>query len=122
VIKSCPSRRTFVACPKVLLVLVCVLAFGLSVSGSPLPQGASQGPHIYIDDGRSLLSNYVGPKDMVQALTSAGRPLSLASADFNEDSVTDLAVGYADLPHPARQRICPRSGGWGPTESECSRS
>ena len=32
---------------------------------------------------------------MVQALTSAGRPLSLAAADFNEDSVNDLAVGYA---------------------------
>ena len=90
-IKSCPSRRTFVACPKVLLVLVCVLAIGLSVSGSPLPQGASQGPHIYIDDGRSLLSNYVGPKDVVQALTSAGRPLSLAAADFNEDTVTAAA-------------------------------
>src|SRR5688572_12297666 len=45
--------------------------------------------------GRGLITAYVGEERLVDALlTNQAKPLSLASADFDEDGVTDLVAGY----------------------------
>ncbi|MEW6209571.1 MAG: VCBS repeat-containing protein [Acidobacteriota bacterium] len=52
-------------------------------------------PWISLSDGRELITSYVGPFDAVQAIEqNEARPLSLASADFDEDGVPDLICGY----------------------------
>src|SRR5205085_5332380 len=53
-------------------------------------------PPINLNDGRDLLTSYVGPEELRMALEqNLAEPLSLASADFDEDGVPDLVSGYA---------------------------
>ena len=53
-------------------------------------------PTINLSDGHDLLTSYVGPDELRQALErNLAEPLSLASADFDEDGVPDLISGYA---------------------------
>ena len=53
-------------------------------------------PAINLSDGRDLLTSYVGPDELRQALEeNQAEPLSLAAADFDEDGVPDLVSGYA---------------------------
>ena len=49
-----------------------------------------------LNDGRELRASYVGPEDLIDALEQNGaQPLSLTSADFDEDGVPDLISGYS---------------------------
>src|SRR5262249_20514791 len=60
-------------------------------------QAAGRGnPYLNLSDGHELFTNYVGDPQLVEALESnQAKPLSLASADFDEDGVPDLVSGYA---------------------------
>ena len=50
---------------------------------------------INLGDGRQLMINYSGPAGSKNALTKGrARPLGLASADYDEDGVADLVIGY----------------------------
>ncbi len=52
-------------------------------------------PYISLSDGHDLLTAYVGDERLVEALEqNQVQPLSLASADFDEDGVPDLIAGY----------------------------
>jgi VCBS repeat protein/all-beta uncharacterized protein/S-layer family protein len=52
--------------------------------------------HINLSDGRDVITGYSGPDELVQLMEeSKARPLALASADFDEDGITDLIGGYA---------------------------
>jgi hypothetical protein len=54
-------------------------------------------PIINLSDGHDLITPYVGEERLQQALErNEARPLSLASADFDEDGVPDLVSGYAE--------------------------
>jgi uncharacterized repeat protein (TIGR01451 family) len=53
-------------------------------------------PHISLADGHELVTAYVGPENLVSELErNQARPLSLATADFDEDGVPDLVSAYA---------------------------
>jgi CSLREA domain-containing protein len=53
-------------------------------------------PTINLSDGHDVVAAYEGPQELQQALQeNLAEPLSLASADFNEDGVPDLVSGYA---------------------------
>jgi hypothetical protein len=60
-------------------------------------QAAGRGnPWINLSDGRELITTYSGPDELQQALVqNQAQPLSLASADYDEDGVPDLICGYA---------------------------
>src|SRR5688572_4576093 len=52
-------------------------------------------PTINLSDGHRLLTSYIGPEKLCLALEqNQAEPLSLASADFDEDGVPDLVSGY----------------------------
>jgi photosystem II stability/assembly factor-like uncharacterized protein len=52
-------------------------------------------PWISLSDGRELMTSYIGPEDAMEAIEqNQAQPLSLASADFDEDGVADLVCGY----------------------------
>ena len=49
-----------------------------------------------LNDGKELSASYIGPEDLIGALEqNRAQPLSLASADFDEDGVPDLVSGYS---------------------------
>ena len=51
---------------------------------------------INLNDGHDLLTSYVGSGELRSALEqNLAQPLSLASADFDEDGVPDLVSGYS---------------------------
>ena len=53
-------------------------------------------PTISLGDGHELLTAFAGPGELVAALQKhQAEPLSLASADFDEDGVPDLVSGYS---------------------------
>ncbi len=53
-------------------------------------------PRINLSDGREVLTDYEGPAELVQLLKqNQAQPLAMASADFDEDGVPDLVIGYA---------------------------
>src|SRR2546422_1685972 len=53
-------------------------------------------PTINLSDGHDVLTSYVGPEELRIALEqNQAEPLSLASADFDEDGVPDLVSGYS---------------------------
>jgi VCBS repeat protein len=53
-------------------------------------------PWINLSDGHALITPYSGPAELTQILErNEARPLSLCSADFDEDGVPDLISGYA---------------------------
>lgn len=53
-------------------------------------------PFINLSDGRELITPYSGPPELTTILQrNEARPLSLCSADFDEDGVPDLISGYA---------------------------
>src|SRR3989475_7367376 len=67
----------------------------LSETVSIHPAGRGN-PTINLSDGHDLLTSYVGPDELRQALEeNQAEPISLASADFDEDGVPDLISGYA---------------------------
>jgi len=74
-----------------------ILACGLSAQG-PDPKtlaatvrAAGRGaPYLFLRDGQKVVTRYAGSFPYGQA-----RPLTLASADFDEDGMPDLASGYA---------------------------
>ncbi|MEK6303925.1 MAG: hypothetical protein AABO41_24740 [Acidobacteriota bacterium] len=52
-------------------------------------------PTINLSDGRDVLTSYSGPAALIRVLEqNLAQPLSLASADFDEDGVPDLICGY----------------------------
>jgi len=52
-------------------------------------------PMINMSDGHDVLTSYVGPEELRVALErNQAQPLSLATADFDEDGVPDLVSGY----------------------------
>jgi VCBS repeat protein/all-beta uncharacterized protein/S-layer family protein/BACON domain-containing protein len=52
-------------------------------------------PLVNLSDGRAIITSFSGDQSLKQALeTDSARPLSLASADFDEDGVADLVSGY----------------------------
>ena len=52
-------------------------------------------PIINLSDGHDVVTAYEGPEELRQALRQdQAEPLSLASADFDEDGVPDLVSGY----------------------------
>jgi hypothetical protein len=68
-----------------------VLSESVSVRASGLGN-----PLINLSDGRGVLTSYEGPEELTRPLEqNSARPLSLASADFDEDGVPDLISGYA---------------------------
>src|SRR5438128_2703936 len=53
-------------------------------------------PSISLSDGHDLLTSYIGPNELRQALEqNLAKPRSLATADFDEDGVPDLVSGYS---------------------------
>jgi hypothetical protein len=55
-------------------------------------------PRVNLSDGRDVPTRYAGAPELQQGLVqSLARPLALGSADFDEDGVPDLIVGYAGL-------------------------
>ena len=60
-------------------------------------QAAGRGnPTIHLSNGHDVLTSYVGPEVLRAALEqNEAEPLSLASADFDEDGVPDLVSGYS---------------------------
>jgi hypothetical protein len=53
-------------------------------------------PWINLSDGHELITPYSGPVELIEILErNEARPLSLCSADFDEDGVPDLISGYA---------------------------
>jgi hypothetical protein len=53
-------------------------------------------PWINLSDGHELIMPYSGPSELTRVLErNEARPLSLCSADFDEDGVPDLISGYA---------------------------
>ncbi len=53
-------------------------------------------PWINMTDGHELVTTYKGSNELVGVLArDQARPLSLASGDFDEDGMPDLATGYA---------------------------
>jgi uncharacterized repeat protein (TIGR01451 family) len=67
------------------------------LGASTSAQGAGRGnPWISLSDGLTLPAQYQGSSRLVQQLNDNQiRPLSVASADFDEDGVADLVTGYA---------------------------
>ncbi|HXF41895.1 MAG TPA: hypothetical protein VN687_19420 [Blastocatellia bacterium] len=67
------------------------------VSGEVTVHAAGRGnPWINLSDGHELLTPYRGPAELTTLLErNEARPLSLCSADFDEDGVPDLISGYA---------------------------
>ncbi|MEK6303926.1 MAG: FG-GAP-like repeat-containing protein [Acidobacteriota bacterium] len=52
-------------------------------------------PSINLSDGRDVLTSYSGPAALIRVMEQdLAQPLSLASADFDEDGVPDLICGY----------------------------
>ena len=76
------------------------LACAIGSLASPLPadpqpaatiRAAGRGaPYLFLRDGQKIVTNYVGGAPPGQS-----RPLTLASADFDEDGMPDLVSGYA---------------------------
>ena len=57
--------------------------------------GDRGGPHIRLQKALSLATSYAGDDEAAQLLKSSeARPLTLASADFDEDGIPDLIGGY----------------------------
>src|SRR5205823_3955114 len=53
-------------------------------------------PLINLSDSHEVMTSYVGPEDLRVALEqNRAEPLSLAAADFDEDGIPDLVIGYA---------------------------
>jgi hypothetical protein len=53
-------------------------------------------PWISLSDGHDLITSYTGPEKLITTLQeNQAAPLSMASADFDEDGVPDLICGYA---------------------------
>lgn len=53
-------------------------------------------PSLNLADGRDVVTAYEGDEELARLLEqNQARPLSLASADFDEDGVADLISGYA---------------------------
>ena len=53
-------------------------------------------PSINLTDGRDVITSFTGPSELARALErNQAEPLSLASADFDEDGVADLVSGYS---------------------------
>src|SRR5215831_8687176 len=80
-----------------LIVLMCLglisqVAFAagpIQVQQRPSDPGA---PKIWLQDNRPLSVTHVGP---AAAIMGSAQPLSMVSADFDEDGVQDLVVGYS---------------------------
>lgn len=52
-------------------------------------------PYISLSDGHDLITDYIGEDHLIESLKrNEAKPLSLASADFDEDGVADLIAGY----------------------------
>jgi hypothetical protein len=53
-------------------------------------------PRLNLSDGRQLITSFSGPLELTRILErNQAEPLSLCSADFDEDGVPDLIAGYA---------------------------
>jgi len=53
-------------------------------------------PAVHLSDGHQILTAYAGPEELRIALEqNQAKPVSLASADFDEDGVPDLITGYS---------------------------
>ena len=71
---------------------------GLSRPSNPASLRASGigGPYLHLRDGQKIATSYTGDQDAVSALANhQAQPLSMATADFDEDRMPDLASGYA---------------------------
>ena len=98
------SRRktTVVICFLAVLAILGPALFSRSANATRSHQAtllAKQrpGPYVNLRAGRSVTVNYAGATNAVAKLTSSQTlPLSLASADLDEDGVSDLISGYAD--------------------------
>jgi hypothetical protein len=57
-------------------------------------------PTLNLGDGHAVVTSFKGPEELQQALSlNHAEPLSLASADFDEDGVPDLVSGYGFRGH-----------------------
>jgi len=79
--------------------LACLLSIELAIAQPPGPPAAtiraagSGSPQIFLRDGQKVPTRYSG-----QSLPAhSWQPLSLASADFDEDGMPDLAAVSADM-------------------------
>ena len=52
-------------------------------------------PWLNLQDGRELTTVYKGSNEARALIESSAQPRTLATADFDEDGVKDLLVGYA---------------------------
>ena len=107
-----PQRKFLVITAIVMLAVLPFLVKGLPQSTSasrladrnreePLSDAVSvqargrSNPTINLSDGHGLLTSYVGPEELQVALKqNQAEPLSLATADLDEDGVPDLVSGY----------------------------
>lgn len=101
--------RTRIGSAVSLVLFILAVLYGSHISSSlarlsPIPRlsdnisirAAGRGnPWINMTDGRDVLTAYEGPDDLVRLMSqNSARPLSLASADFDEDGMPDLIAGY----------------------------
>jgi len=80
-----------------LLSIFLAAAAALAQNGPAALQAAGRGgPWLNLRDGRPVHADYGGDAEAASALTMRqAQPLSLASADFDEDGVPDLIAGYS---------------------------
>ncbi len=94
------------------LLLFLFFVIGLGLAGPGLPRRTMAGAHFgqeitvraegmgtsapRFSEGREVLTDFVGRPDLAALLRrNQAEPLAMASADFDEDGVPDLVVGYA---------------------------
>ena len=74
---------------------LCVAVLSILLLASTRVVAASAAPIIYLEEGRALLSRFLGSDAAVAPLASGqATGLALVSADFDHDGVADLATGY----------------------------
>ena len=63
---------------------------------APILAGNSGRPWVNLGDGRSVNATYAGSaQDQLVLEPGRGKPVALASADFDRDGIADMVVGYA---------------------------
>jgi len=89
-------RFTYVLLPLLLAALACLPHLKIRASSivTLVDAGPKGKPFVNVQTARRLELSYTGDARTVSALQAEGKPVSLASADFDADGAPDLVAGY----------------------------